>query len=130
MFPLNFPLHSSMATDPSFSSAHKEWSDLASIADVLTPTSTNRADFIKESQGGAFDGVVAAYRTFLSVSITGLIDEELVSSLPKSLKYLCHNGTLYFFRSYILNTPLSTGHGGAYKLHRGQRAEGRQRATG
>ncbi|KFY27416.1 hypothetical protein V493_03488 [Pseudogymnoascus sp. VKM F-4281 (FW-2241)] len=75
--------------------AHKDWSDLASIADVLTPTSTNRADFIKESQGGAFDGVIAAYRTFQSVSITGLIDDELVSSLPKSLKYLSHNGAGY-----------------------------------
>lgn len=84
-----------MATDPSFSSAHKEWSDLASIADVLTPKSTNRADFIKEAQGGAFDGVIAAYRTFGSVSITGRIDEELVSSLPKSLKYLSHNGKLF-----------------------------------
>lgn len=101
-----------MTTDPSLCSAHKDWSDLASIADVLTPTSTNRADFIKESQGGAFDGVIAAYRTFQSVSITGLIDEELVSSLPKSLKYLSHNGTLLSSYYCTLKTPLSTAEGG------------------
>jgi D-3-phosphoglycerate dehydrogenase len=109
MLPIKFPSCPSMTADPSFSSAHKDWSDLASIADVITPKSTNRADFIKESQGGAFDGVVAAYRTFQSVSITGLIDEELVSSLPKSLKYLSHNGTPF---TYIPNIPLSTPGGG------------------
>jgi hypothetical protein len=36
--------------------------------------------------------VVAAYRTFGSISITGLIDEELVNALPKSWRYLAHNG--------------------------------------
>ena len=41
---------------------------------------------------GAFDEVVAAYRTFQSVAITGLIDEELVKILPKSLKFIAHNG--------------------------------------
>lgn len=112
---------------PRFPSAHKDWSDLASIADVLTPTSTNRADFIKESQGGAFDGVIAAYRTFQSVSITGLIDDELVSSLPKSLKYLSHNGTLCFFISYIPKAPLSTAVGREWPESYGK---GRQRATG
>lgn len=73
-------------------SANKEWSELAAIADVIKPTSTNRADFLKECQSGAFDGIVAAYRTFNSVSITGLVNDELLSALPKSLKFLAHNG--------------------------------------
>jgi glyoxylate reductase len=38
---------------------------------------------------------VAAYRTFQSVAITGLIDEDLVSILPKSLKFIAHNGIVF-----------------------------------
>lgn len=90
-----------MTANPSFTSAHKDWSAIATIADVIEPTSANRADFIKESQGGAFDGVIAAYRTFGSYSITGFLDDELLSALPKSLKFLCHNGTLrHFYPKY------------------------------
>lgn len=33
-----------------------------------------------------------AYRTFTSVAITGLIDEELVGVLPEGLKFIAHNG--------------------------------------
>lgn len=36
---------------------------------------------------------MAIYRTFVSVAITGLIDEELVAALPKNVKFLAHNGT-------------------------------------
>jgi len=60
--------------------------------EVLSPKSTNRADFIEECKSGAFEGIVAALRTFPSVSITGRIDEELVSYLPTSIKFLCHIG--------------------------------------
>jgi len=35
-----------------------------------------------------------AYRTFTSVAITGLIDEELVGALPEGLKFIAHNGML------------------------------------
>jgi hypothetical protein len=38
---------------------------------------------------------MVAYRTFQSVAITGLIDEELVAHLPKSLKFIAHNGMEY-----------------------------------
>ncbi len=47
---------------------------------------------MEECRSGVFDDVVAAYRTFQSVAITGLFDEELVSVLPKSLKFIAHNG--------------------------------------
>lgn len=36
--------------------------------------------------------MIAAYRTFGSISITGRIDEELVHALPRSWRYLAHNG--------------------------------------
>lgn len=73
-------------------SAHESWSSLGKIADLIKPAATNRTEFIQECKDGKFDGVVAAYRTFPSVDITGLIDEELVAVLPKSLTYLAHCG--------------------------------------
>lgn len=75
--------------------AKKEWEALSSIASVITPTSTNRTDFLAECSSGAFTGVVVAYRSFCSLPIIGLIDTELVAALPSSLKYLCHNGAGY-----------------------------------
>ena len=52
----------------------------------------NRAEFLEECRSGRLDGVVAVYRTFMSVSKTGRFDEELVAALPASLKFICHNG--------------------------------------
>ncbi|ERF73496.1 hypothetical protein EPUS_04119 [Endocarpon pusillum Z07020] len=75
--------------------AHKQWEALSEIGDLIKSQSTNRREFIEECKSGKLDGVVAAYRTLDSVRITGLIDEELVSVLPKTWKYLCHNGAGY-----------------------------------
>ncbi|KAL3456288.1 D-isomer specific 2-hydroxyacid dehydrogenase [Aspergillus heterothallicus] len=75
--------------------AHKTWESLGSIAELVTPSATNRAEFIEECKSGKLDGVVVAYRTFDSISITGLVDEELVNVLPKSLQFLAHCGAGY-----------------------------------
>ncbi|KAI9050917.1 hypothetical protein LZ554_005029 [Drepanopeziza brunnea f. sp. 'monogermtubi'] len=76
--------------------AHEQWStSIESIATVLVPKARSRPEFIEECKSGAFDAVVAAYRTFGSVVVTGLIDEELVAALPKRLKFICHNGAGY-----------------------------------
>lgn len=72
--------------------ARDEWENLSSIGDIVETKATSRDEFIKECESGTFDGVVAAYRTFPSVSITGRIDEDVVKHLPKSLKFVCHNG--------------------------------------
>src|ERR1700730_13807281 len=72
-------------------SAKKEFDALSEIADLVVPNSTSRKEFIEECKSGAFDGVIAAYRTFDSVTITGRIDSELVENLPKSLKFIAHN---------------------------------------
>jgi glyoxylate reductase len=77
-------------------SAHDDWSSLSSIADIIEPKARSRDEFIKECKSGAFDKVVATYRTFQSVAITGLIDEELIAALPKGMKYIAHNGTQIF----------------------------------
>lgn len=75
--------------------AHQTWDSLSDVAELIEPQSTDRAEFIEECKSGKLDGVVAAYRTFPSVSITGMWDEELVNALPKSLKYCAHNGAGY-----------------------------------
>lgn len=74
------------------SSAHVAWSTIADIAEIVQPEATNRPDFIAECKSGALDGVSVAYRTFDSANVTGRIDSELLDALPKSLKFLCHNG--------------------------------------
>jgi len=75
--------------------AFEQWKAVEEIAEVLKPKSTNRKDFIEECKSGAFDGVIAGFRTFPSVSITGRIDAELVPHFPSTMKFLCHNGAGY-----------------------------------
>lgn len=76
-------------------SAHSTWQSLSQLGELVAPTATNREEFLKECRDGKLDGVVAAYRTFDSVTITGKIDEEVVNALPRSLKYLAHCGAGY-----------------------------------
>lgn len=83
------------------------------MGELVTPQATNRDEFFQECRSGKLDGVVVAYRTFGSVSITGLVDEELVDALPKSMKFLAHCGmwlpiylsTLFFkmFDEFVSN---------------------------
>ncbi|KAG4442127.1 hypothetical protein IFR05_002413 [Cadophora sp. M221] len=76
--------------------AQKEWSEFSSFAELkefLGPKT--RADFLKELESGSYDDVVALYRSNDSTKITGEFDQELVSKLPASLKYICHNGAGY-----------------------------------
>ncbi|RFU74731.1 glyoxylate reductase, partial [Trichoderma arundinaceum] len=75
--------------------AHVAWTSISDIADVIQPKATNREEFIAESKSGAFDGVVAVYRTFDSTKVTGRLNSELFDSFPKSIKFLCHNGAGY-----------------------------------
>lgn len=77
-------------------SAKEEWASLSSLADIVEPRSRSRAEFIEECKSGVFENVVVAFRTFASVDITGLVDEELVAVLPRSLKFITHNGMLGF----------------------------------
>jgi hypothetical protein len=76
------------------SSAHDSWRALSELADLIEPESKNRNDFIEECKTGKLDGVLVTFRTFNSIDITGLFDEEVISVLPGSLKFVCHNGKL------------------------------------
>ncbi|KAF5246853.1 hypothetical protein FANTH_6715 [Fusarium anthophilum] len=75
--------------------AHEEFASLREVVEPVYPKSDERSAFIEEIKSGAFDGVKAIYRTNKSVSITGLFDAELLDVLPKSLKFICHNGAGY-----------------------------------
>ncbi|KAK3352834.1 D-isomer specific 2-hydroxyacid dehydrogenase [Lasiosphaeria hispida] len=75
--------------------AHSAWSSISSIADIITPSSTDRTTFIAESLSGTFDGCMVAYRSFDSFDVTGKVDSELVAALPASLRFICHNGAGY-----------------------------------
>ncbi|KAK6579542.1 hypothetical protein PZA11_007778 [Diplocarpon coronariae] len=76
--------------------AQKEWSEFARFAELKEfSDSQTRADFLRELESGGYDDVVALYRSNESTKITGEFDRELVSKLPPSLKYICHNGAGY-----------------------------------
>ncbi|KAK3117500.1 glyoxylate reductase [Teratosphaeriaceae sp. CCFEE 6253] len=71
------------------------WTALSDVAEVIGPQAKNRAEFLDECRAGRLDSVVAVYRTFMSVSITGSWDAELVNALPKSIRFCAHNGAGY-----------------------------------
>ncbi|KAI5781515.1 D-isomer specific 2-hydroxyacid dehydrogenase [Geopyxis carbonaria] len=75
--------------------AQKEWDALSEIAELKQFSSGSRESFFAALKSGEYDGVVAIYRTFDSVKITGRFDEELVALLPSSIKFICHNGAGY-----------------------------------
>jgi glyoxylate reductase len=75
-----------------YSSATESWNALAEVGELVKPEARSREEFIEECKSGKLDGVLVAYRTFNSVDITGVFDEDLISVLPESLKFICHNG--------------------------------------
>ncbi|CVL00979.1 related to D-mandelate dehydrogenase [Fusarium mangiferae] len=79
----------------SIKQAHEEFASLCEIVEPVYPKSNQRSAFIEETESGAFDGVKAIYGTNKSVGITGPFDAELLDVLPKSLKFICHNGAGY-----------------------------------
>lgn len=68
---------------------------MSELGELVTSQATTRDEFIRECQEGKLDGVVAAYRTFESISITGRFDKELCDALPKSWRFLSHCGAGY-----------------------------------
>ncbi|KAK9468306.1 D-isomer specific 2-hydroxyacid dehydrogenase [Lipomyces arxii] len=76
------------------SHAKAEWEALSDIATLSVCDSANREEFIKDLKG-KYSDIVAVYRTFVSVGITGRFDAELIKNLPSTFKYICHNGAGY-----------------------------------
>lgn len=76
--------------------ARKEWEEIAHTTSKLHEyPKGDRADFMRRCRDGEFDGVFALYRSNDSNPLTGDFDEELLEALPKSLKFVCHNGAGY-----------------------------------
>ncbi|KAF2098060.1 putative hydroxyisocaproate dehydrogenase [Rhizodiscina lignyota] len=75
--------------------ARPEWESLSSILTLKEFPSGGRDKFLDNCKSGLYDDVVAIYRSNASTAHTGLFNEELISALPKSLKYICHNGAGY-----------------------------------
>lgn len=80
--------------------AQSKWETFSKSYNVISLNSkehgnTTRASFIKDLDSGKYDNVVGITRTFPSVSLTGRFDSELISHLPKSIKFICHNGAGY-----------------------------------
>ncbi|OAP65142.1 hypothetical protein AYL99_01114 [Fonsecaea erecta] len=73
----------------------REWQSLSSKYNLKEFRKGTREQFLSNCKSGQYDDVVALYRSNLSVSETGPFDKELVSVLPRSLQYICHNGAGY-----------------------------------
>ncbi|KAF7505971.1 hypothetical protein GJ744_012413 [Endocarpon pusillum] len=75
--------------------AEKEWKAWSSKYILKEFIDGSRDDFLKRLRDGEYDNVVGLYRSNMSMTITGPFDSEVVSLLPASLKYICHNGAGY-----------------------------------
>ncbi|KAL5084636.1 hypothetical protein Trisim1_011543 [Trichoderma cf. simile WF8] len=76
--------------------ATASWNALSDVAELVTAQAKNRAEFIEECTSGRLDGVVIICdRAPSSLAVTGKYDEELIQALPKTLKFICHNGAGY-----------------------------------
>lgn len=73
---------------------NKEWESLSSKYSLKEFRQGSREQFLSKLKSD-FSDVVGLYRSNQSTSETGPFDQELVSQLPNSLKFICHNGAGY-----------------------------------
>lgn len=74
---------------------NEEWKAYGSKYNLKEFIKGTREEFFSNCKNGEYDEVVGLYRSNNSVSETGPFDQELVSVLPKSLRYIAHNGAGY-----------------------------------
>ncbi|KAH7175261.1 D-isomer specific 2-hydroxyacid dehydrogenase [Dactylonectria macrodidyma] len=67
---------------------------LHAVAAPEVVTSKSRAEFFADLKTKYHD-IQAIYRTSASGAVAGRFDMELISNLPRSLKFICHNGAGY-----------------------------------
>ncbi|CAF9903884.1 MAG: hypothetical protein GOMPHAMPRED_000596 [Gomphillus americanus] len=75
--------------------AKEEFSKLSDLGPVTHITSGDRESFLERCRSGEFNHIKAISRTVDSVAYTGRFDDELLSQLPSSIKFVCHNGAGY-----------------------------------
>jgi glyoxylate reductase len=72
----------------------KEWYALGSKYSLKEFREGNRQDFLSKLKTD-FSDIVGLYRSNNSVAQTGPFDAEICNALPKSLKFIAHNGAGY-----------------------------------
>lgn len=75
--------------------ARAEWEQLSSTLTLKEFPSGTRAEFLQKCKNGEYDDVLVIYRSNVSTKFTGRFDDELIAVLPKSVKYIVHNGAGY-----------------------------------
>ncbi|KAF4549594.1 2-hydroxyacid dehydrogenase-like protein 3 [Elsinoe fawcettii] len=76
--------------------AHEAYASLSALATLTTTTATSRSLYLEECRSGVHDGVLVILdRAPQSMATTGKFDAELISSLPSSVRFLCHMGAGY-----------------------------------
>ncbi|KAI5290556.1 hypothetical protein KEM54_001193 [Ascosphaera aggregata] len=68
---------------------------LNEVAELVPLTAQSRSEFLEEARSGKFNGCVAAFKTFFSTKVTGVIDKEVVEALPKEFRFLSLHGAGY-----------------------------------
>lgn len=74
--------------------ANKEWSSLSSKYTLKEYRRGTRPEFLSKLKTD-FSDIVGLYRSNTSTDVTGPFDAELVSQLPRTLRWICHNGAGY-----------------------------------
>ncbi|KAF7716904.1 Uncharacterized protein PECH_000705 [Penicillium ucsense] len=75
--------------------AKDAYESLNQTVELVKPAAKNREQFIEECRRGTFDDIRVAYRDFFSSRITGLVDQELIDALPRSLRFMASCGAGY-----------------------------------
>ncbi|GAB7359725.1 hypothetical protein MBLNU230_g6900t1 [Neophaeotheca triangularis] len=75
--------------------ANPEWKELSSVLTLKEYRKGSRSDLLSKLKAGEYDDVAVIYRSNESVKVSGPFDKEMVSALPKSLKFIAHNGAGY-----------------------------------
>ncbi|KAL9622950.1 MAG: hypothetical protein Q9160_002668 [Pyrenula sp. 1 TL-2023] len=79
----------------SLTHTNPEWQALSAKYSLKEYRQGSREEFRQKLRDGHYNSVVGLYRSNQSTEVTGPFDGELVSELPKSLKFICHNGAGY-----------------------------------
>lgn len=74
--------------------AKKEWKELSDVANLIDIDPTTDREQFKKDCKSKYKNLKAIYR-LNNTDYTGRFDKELVSVLPASLKFICHNGAGY-----------------------------------
>ncbi|KAI0533096.1 D-isomer specific 2-hydroxyacid dehydrogenase [Xylaria digitata] len=75
--------------------AIEAWRALGSKYTLLEFQTGTREEFLANCRNGVYDSVIGCYRSNSSTKYTGRFDAEIVDALPKSWRYIAHNGAGY-----------------------------------